>query len=811
MAQVPDPSSSDFGGAGLLQTRTARFMADGTLNVGYLKYRPYERYLITLTPLPRVEATFRYTKVNNRDFAGNVAGRGSTFTDRGADVKLLVARERRFLPQIAIGIQDGLGTGLFSGEYFAMSKRFYDFDFSAGLGWGYNAGAGEIRNPLINISKSFRSRTGQSSQGGTLIPTSWFSGERVGAFFGAEYHTPIKGLSVKLEYEPNDYQNEPLSNELAATSRFNYGINYRPFPWIDLTFARERGERFMFRANLRANLHEQGIPKLDPPPVELRVRPPAETSVTQPIPALRPVVARFLDALEVRRVRGDTGNDRFGELFEYLENWGVSISEIAIEGDAAYFHTSNQLPPVDRVALSEALSKAFSGSADWVVFVPGGETYQIKARQDIQAAVRVSGGQFSLPAVRQMVPLFETFDQSLAVDGIKADAREQRLQIDAVNFGGRRVTVVLSSGPYRQVARNIGRAARIAANHSPDWIEELEIILSGPAGETASIVVLRSDLEAAVTASGSPEEIAANAVIGAPKHNLPATAIKTENYPNIRYSVSPALRQHIGSGDRFYLYQLFLRASSRVQVTPRLSVVGSVGADLYNNFDRLTVESDSRLPRVRSEIRQYLQQGENNLIQLQANYMWSPWPDIFARLSAGYFETMFGGYGGEILYRPFGSRLAAGIELGYVRQRTFEQRFDFRDYTVVTGHLNLTYAVPFYELLAQLSIGQYLAGDRGATFQVSRRFDSGVRIGGFVTLTDVPFNVFGEGSFDKGFFISIPFDLFSTRSSTSGGTFGFRPLTKDGGQKLATGPALYDVTASGNIDEIGRDWREFLN
>ena len=38
---------------------------------------------------------------------------------------------------------------------------------------------------------------------------------------------------------------------------------------------------------------------------------------------------------------------------------------------------------------------------------------------------------------------------------------------------------------------------------------------------------------------------------------------------------------------------------------------------------------------------------------MQLQYMYSPMNDIFARFDVGYLEEMFGGIGGEVLYRPF--------------------------------------------------------------------------------------------------------------------------------------------------------------
>ena len=55
----------------------------------------------------------------------------------------------------------------------------------------------------------------------------------------------------------------------------------------------------------------------------------------------------------------------------------------------------------------------------------------------------------------------------------------------------------------------------------------------------------------------------------------------------------------------------------------------------------------------------------------------------------------------------------------------------------------------------KVSAGEYLAGDVGYTIEFSRSFVSGVQFGAFATFTDVTFEQFGEGSFDKGIFFNI--------------------------------------------------------
>ncbi|MCX7197716.1 MAG: YjbH domain-containing protein, partial [Proteobacteria bacterium] len=98
------------------------------------------------------------------------------------------------------------------------------------------------------------------------------------------------------------------------------------------------------------------------------------------------------------------------------------------------------------------------------------------------------------------------------------------------------------------------------------------------------------------------------------------------------------------------------------------------------------------------------------------------------------------------------------------------------------------------DVRAQVAAGRYLAGDVGATFQLSRGFDNGVTVGAFFTKTNVSAERFGEGSFDKGIFVRVPFDAFLMRSSARAGTFMYQPLTRDGGARLGRAVQLIQHT-----------------
>jgi hypothetical protein len=280
----------------------------------------------------------------------------------------------------------------------------------------------------------------------------------------------------------------------------------------------------------------------------------------------------------------------------------------------------------------------------------------------------------------------------------------------------------------------------------------------------------------------------------------------------LSWDVRPALRSHIGGPDGLYLYQIWMAFSASAELYRGVLVNSTFGKNIYSTLDEITLISDSLLPHVRSDLKRYNEEGEDgNIIRLQTEYLFQPAENWFARASAGLFEQMFGGVGGEVMYRPYGSRLALSIDVNRVQQRDYDQRLDFLDYRVTTGHLNVYYKMPFMGLLGEIHAGQFLAGDRGAQFAVVREFDSGIAVGAWATFTNVSAEEFGEGSFDKGLYMRIPFEAFLATSTLRGGSLSFRPLTRDGGQLLLMQHRLYGIVEGGNVDNVMHKWDRFMD
>ena len=194
---------------------------------------------------------------------------------------------------------------------------------------------------------------------------------------------------------------------------------------------------------------------------------------------------------------------------------------------------------------------------------------------------------------------------------------------------------------------------------------------------------------------------------------------------------------------------------------------------------------------------------------MKLDYIWSSEKDVFFRADLGLIEEMFGGFGGEVLYRPFDKRYAIGLTGHFLKQREYKQRFGFRDYEVFSGHLNSYFKLP-NNLLLQIHAGRYLAKDKGMTLDVSRHFKSGFRIGVFATKTNVSSEDFGEGSFNKGFYFSIPLDIYSRDYRTGNIGFSMTPLTRDGGAMLHNHNSLYSIFGETTKDTIDRKINDLL-
>lgn len=236
-----------------------------------------------------------------------------------------------------------------------------------------------------------------------------------------------------------------------------------------------------------------------------------------------------------------------------------------------------------------------------------------------------------------------------------------------------------------------------------------------------------------------------------------------------------AYRKHFGGG--FF-------ADTAVRVT------------LWENVSDVTQESNSELPHVRSDIAQYLgERGRVSLSRLLLNKHLHLGVGTFGRASFGYYEDMYAGTGGQVLYLPPRGDWAADLSVDWLRQREPGSQLGFRDYSVVTALGAFHYRFPSIGLTTTVRAGQFLAGDEGYRFEIKRRFRSGIEAGAWYTITNgndtQPPGSPDDPYHDKGLFLSIPLSSMLTKDTQERATLSIAPWTRDVGQMVESPGDLY--------------------
>ncbi|MDN3554922.1 YjbH domain-containing protein [Halomonas maura] len=657
---------SDFGGVGLMQTPTARMAEFGHFAASWNRTEPYRRFSIFAQPTDWLEVGFRYVSVENRDY--NTFTQNRSYLDKGIDAKFRLMQESRYWPELALGFRDAGGTTLYGSEYLVASKRWHDLDFSLGIGWGYLGNAADIDSPLGWVNQRFDNRPGQGEgvDTGEFALNQLFRGP-ASPFGGIEYQTPWDPLVLQLEYEGNDYANEPQDNDQPQDSRFNLGARYRLTDNFELHAGWQRGNTAMAGLTFSTNLAGLSQVKRDPPPAPINAPPEKDW----------PAVAAKLQ-----------------------DNAGIRVDEIRQDGE-------------ELIVTGEPV------------------TFRNLAKSEGRA------GRILHANADEAVDTFHYRWQNRGL-GLREDVHD------------RSTLVTATTSQDAETAHRYGIYSRA--------------LLDEPSGE-----VLYHD---------DPQRFS--------------------------WSTGPAIEQNFGGPDG-YLYRLSAFASAEYTTDSNGWLSGSLTATLADNLDKYEYIADSDLPRVRTHIGDYLAEADVGISNLQYTRTAELGDDLYAMGYGGLLETMYAGAGGELLYRPFNSDLALGLDMNWVQQREFDQQFGLRDYNTWTGHATAYWETGFEDMLAQLSVGRYLAGDYGATLDVSREFDNGARIGAWTTFTDAG-DAYGEGSFDKAFYVSIPLDAFFVRSSRSRSTIAWQPLTRDGGARLQRQYQLYGIT---NDRNLGRYWEDY--
>jgi len=267
-------AASTTGQTGLINMPDARIAPDGTLRFGYGFAEPYPTLWSSITMLPRLELSARYTRIMGVPaFPNDPAADFGDYKDKSFDGKFVLFREGSWVPQLSIGAQDFMGTRIFDAYYAVASKRLGDFDFTLGFG-----------------------------------------DRRIDGVFGGVRYRPkaLQGLALVAEYDANDY-----SRDLGAQQSGAAGIKKGPGVGLEYTWGWLTGQIAYTRENPAAMVYmaiplsqKDFIPKLDEPQPYTRITPRPTMEQWNSSDEHRNRMMRALLEQDFRSVRIDTVHDR---------------------------------------------------------------------------------------------------------------------------------------------------------------------------------------------------------------------------------------------------------------------------------------------------------------------------------------------------------------------------------------------------------------------------------------------------------------------------------------------------------------------
>jgi hypothetical protein len=227
--------ASATGQTGFIQMPDGRIADEGVWRTGYSFNKPYTALWSSLSILPQLEVSGRYT----RTMGISAFGASSTYgdlKDKSFDTKALLIKEGQFhpwMPAISAGIQDIFGTEIYRAEYISMSKK-------ADVGIG------------------------------TLDTSVGYGRKRIDGAFGGVRFTPdaLPSISLVAEYDAFNYKQDTgafLNGAAQRRKGINGALEYHPNRWLHLQAGMQHDQP-AFNAYVSIPLQDKTfVPKIQEP------------------------------------------------------------------------------------------------------------------------------------------------------------------------------------------------------------------------------------------------------------------------------------------------------------------------------------------------------------------------------------------------------------------------------------------------------------------------------------------------------------------------------------------------------------------
>lgn len=353
------PTLNLYGATGLIDMPSAESQPDGILSGTTSHFGPISRTTLSFQITPRIAGSFRFLGIrdwNKRFCPPDCSGvnRFDVYYDRSFDLRYQITDEGRYMPALAIGLQDFVGTGVIAGEYIVATKHVTpNVKVSAGLGWGRLGSYKSIGSPFGERPPL------EVGKGGNFNFGQWFRGPSA-PFAGVEWQVNDQ-WTAKAEYSSDAYREEAARRgTFERRSPLNFGIEYQRSESLRLGAYYMHGSEVGIAAHFILN------------------------------PKKRPgggIVTSAPDAVAPRPSRGDdpeawsttwlgepeSENELRGRLARRLVKDGVQVESVRFDGTTAQVRIRNMTVDAEAQAVgrtARAMTRVMPAAVEQFVIVP---------------------------------------------------------------------------------------------------------------------------------------------------------------------------------------------------------------------------------------------------------------------------------------------------------------------------------------------------------------------------------------------------------------------------------------------------------
>lgn len=398
---------------------------------------------------------------------------------------------------------------------------------------------------------------------------------------------------------------------------------------------------------------------------------------------------------------------------------------------------------------------------------------------------------------------FKTKNDEELKNGIADEVAAEKLaNVDAA-INGKNVWVGIENPRYNSDAKALGRAADTIDEIAPEKIDTLYLALKHRNVEHTVIKVDREELK---ILKNDPSAISdADMKRNIEIYNNPKDAYKefsdgkeiakTESIgtEHLKFIHRPHLQSFFNAKDNPFVYRFTWLAGYQYFPWDGAMIQHRMRVPLFTTMDQIADKTlEPEATATRTDVLKYQQYNNLQMNDFSFDQIINLPFESLGRVSIGYFEPAFAGYGLE-WYKPiFNGRFGVGLEYQKVNKREVDDFFAIKDQSFDAKFINFYAEIfPEFGISTSLKYGQFLAGDKGFKWTITRQY-KGFTVGAYIAKTDTSIFTSQENKdyVDKGIFFSIPISVVKSQDSQGYLNYGLSAWTRDVAQSAVQPSSL---------------------